>query len=257
MILITTYYQSDNLERQKEIDECLKKNVENELISSIHLLNDNIYEFPKSLSNKIRQIIVDEDSKKRLNYSYAIKYINDNCPGEICLLANSDMYYDNSLSLLKNISEEKWKNTFYALSRYNIENIENIGNDNKIKLQYGCQGSQDTWIFKSPAKIDYNDCDFHFGLPACDHKIAFSFYKNGYNVLNPCFDIISYHLHKSNYRTYNNNQSLPGKGLFIIPSFLQEENVMIRETFKYHEESELRKRISREREGKDKKDYKM
>jgi len=41
--LVTSYYQSGNKERQKEIDACLVQNVQNVHIKSIHLLNDQDY----------------------------------------------------------------------------------------------------------------------------------------------------------------------------------------------------------------------
>ena len=44
MILITTYYTSRNINRQSEIDICLKKNFENKYIKKIYLLNDEIFD---------------------------------------------------------------------------------------------------------------------------------------------------------------------------------------------------------------------
>jgi len=44
MILVTSYYKTHDPERQKELDECLIKNVENEYITKIYLLNDKNYE---------------------------------------------------------------------------------------------------------------------------------------------------------------------------------------------------------------------
>ena len=40
MILITTYYLSDSLERQKEIDRCLFININNKHIKKIYLLTN-------------------------------------------------------------------------------------------------------------------------------------------------------------------------------------------------------------------------
>ena len=64
-ILITTYYKSQNVPRQKEINQCLINNVNNKHIKKICLLNDDIYELDfLEDKSKVEQIVVDEDSKK-------------------------------------------------------------------------------------------------------------------------------------------------------------------------------------------------
>ena len=44
MILVTSYYTTDNEDRQKEINTCLIKNINNPSIKNIYLLNDKTYE---------------------------------------------------------------------------------------------------------------------------------------------------------------------------------------------------------------------
>lgn len=218
IILITSYYHSSNEGRQLEIDDCLRRNAKNPLIKSIHLLNDQIYDlsFIDSISEKITQVVVDDDNKKRLSFLYAISYANRNFPGKICMLANSDIYYDETLSKLNTIPTEIWPNTFLAISRYNDG-----------KLQPSCAGSQDTWIFQSPTSFDpEKDCNFNFGIPACDHRIAHIFHQNGYQVINPCHDIITHHLHSSNFRNYSG--AVNGGHVYIDPSGLTPQKNMAR-----------------------------
>jgi len=219
IILITSYYHSKDDERQKEINDCLINNTNNPLITSIHLLNDQIYDlsFIESChSDKIVQVVVDDDNKKRLSFLYAISYANRNFPGKICMLANSDIYYDETLSKINTIPTERWRNTFLAISRYNYG-----------KIQSACSGSQDTWIFQSPTSFDpEKDCNFNFGVPACDHRIAHIFHENGYQVINPCNDIITHHLHASNVRHYS--RTVTGGHLYIDPSGLMPQKDMTR-----------------------------
>lgn len=220
IILITSYYHSSSKERQLEIDDCLRRNSKNPLIKSIHLLNDKIYDLSFIYgSEKITQVVVDDDNKKRLSFLYAISYANLNFPGKICMLANSDIYYDETLSKLDTIPTERWPNTFLAISRYN--------DHDDGKIQNGAAGSQDTWIFQSPTSFGpEKDCNFNFGIPACDHHIAYIFYKNGYQVINPCHDIITHHIHKSTERNYSGN--VKGGHLYIDPSGLTPEKNMAR-----------------------------
>lgn len=218
IILITSYYHSKDDERQKEINDCLINNAKNPLIKSIHLLNDQIYDlsFIFSGCEKIVQVVVD-DNKERLSFLYAISYANQHFHGKICMLANSDIYYDHTLSKLNTIPTQRWQTIFLAISRYN---------DNG-KLQPGCAGSQDTWVFQSPTSFDpQTDCNFNFGVPACDHRIAHIFNENSYQVINPCYDIITHHLHASSVRNYS--RCVEGLHLYINPSGLTPEKDMTR-----------------------------
>lgn len=215
IILITSYYHSTCKARQIEINDCLINNAKNPLIKSIHLLNDQIYDLSficDSHCEKIVQVVVDDDNKERLSFLYAISYANQHFPGKICMLANSDIYYDHTLSKLNTIPAQRWQTIFLAISRYN--------------LQIGCAGSQDTWVFQSPTSFDPQNCNFNFGVPACDHRIAHIFKENGYQVINPCHDIITHHLHASNVRNYSG--TVNGGHLYIDPSGLMPQKDMTR-----------------------------
>ena len=117
MILVTTYYKPKNKEREEEINRCLIKNYQNKYIEKIYLLNDKIYDIPitNDYKKKFQQIIVSNDEKYKLTYYDAIKFINDNLDDRICILSNSDIYFDNSL---QNINNKTIKNNFMALLRY-------------------------------------------------------------------------------------------------------------------------------------------
>jgi hypothetical protein len=223
MILITTYYISKFISRQKEIQKCLIKNCENEYIEKIYLLNDNYYDmsFLKN-DSKIIQIII---HSPKLNFKDAIKFINENLQDNICILANSDIYFDNSLSKITSMN-----NRFYALLRYDEtgNNFKSIigkegdngfpNNKNLFKL-YDCprDDSQDTWIFQSPLKIELNEIDFNFGTLGCDNIFANKIYETNIELSNPCYDIITTHVHLSDIRTYSEETRLKGKYCYIQP----------------------------------------
>ena len=207
-ILITSYYKSGNEKRQNEIDECLFHNVNNKYISKIYLLNDQIYEELNEKykeNNKIVQIVVDDENKKRLTYKCSISFINEHLKGERCIMANSDIYYDETLEHLVNYD---LSDKFFALARYQ----KGVVIEDK--------GSQDTWIFTSPANVPLEDCNFHFGVPGCDHKILYIFEKSGYKISNPSRTIRSHHLHDSNFRTYRPRDRVRMPYAYAYPSFL-------------------------------------
>ena len=196
--LITTYYKPNNLERQKELDECLKKNYDNKFIEKIYLLNDSIYHFDfiENYENKIIQVIVNENNKARLGFDYVINFVNSNLQDKKCIISNTDIYFDNTLELL---TEYNFNNKFFGLTRYD---------ENKIIKK---NDSQDSWFFQSPLQIDIDKCNFKFGYPGCDNRFAYIVKESGYDVLNPCLTIKTHHLHSSNYRTYGTKNIIVGK----------------------------------------------
>lgn len=193
--LVTTYYDTRNPNRQKEIDLCLEKNLENEHIEKIYLLNDKNYDLfflpCEKKEKKIVQIVVNDQNKNRLHFDYAISFINNNLHGQKCILSNSDIYFDDTLKKLINYD---LTNVFCALLRH----------DNNI-LDVTKVGCQDSWIFVSPLNINLEQCKFRFGCPGCDNKIAWIAKNANYKVINPAKTIVSHHVHSSGIRNYTNS----------------------------------------------------
>ncbi len=220
MILITTYYISSNNDRNKEIEKCLIKNSDNQYIKKIYLLNNQTYKLPfikKANSKKIEQVIISNDDNYILNYKDAINFINTNLQNNICILANSDIYFDNSLF---HINSFNISGKFYALLRYDED--EN-GNKNIFKRHNEPRDdSQDSWIFKSPLNIDTNKLDFTFRTLGCDSILAKHVYDTGIKVCNPSYDIITTHVHNTDYRTYNCDNRIHGIYCLIKPGHLND-----------------------------------
>jgi hypothetical protein len=217
MILITSYYKAGDIERQKELDECLKKNVENEYINKIYLLNDKNYDLDFiENKNKIKQFSVIKDNK--LNFKDAIEFINTYCYKDIVILSNSDIYFDNTLT---HIEENKLDNKVYALLRYNED--ENGNKDIFRHFDEPRPDSQDAWIFKSPLNIDLNMINFSFGTLGCDNIFASIINNFGYQLENPAYTIIIHHLHNIEERNYTCDDRIHGKYCLIYPHHLNED----------------------------------
>jgi hypothetical protein len=200
--LITTYYNSNNEIRQKEINNCLINNFNNQYIKQIYLLNDSIYDlnFINDCDNKIIQIVVDDNNKKRLGFDYAFSFINKNLIGEKCIVSNSDIYFDDTLELLK---EYNFNKKCLALTRYDGDKLVFKSN------------SQDSWFFESPIDIDVNKFNFKFGHPGCDNRIAQIVHESGYTIINPCLTIKTHHLHQSGIRNWTAKDRIDGKYLYL------------------------------------------
>jgi len=216
MILITTYYKTMNIERNNEIDKCLLNNIHNKYIETIYLLNNQYFEFDfldDIQKIKIKQIIISTKNDYKLLFKDAILFINHYLKDKVCILSNSDIYFNETLSLVSNLS----KNIFYALLRY--EEDENNCFQIFSKDNIPRNDSQDSWIFKSPLHVNVNRLNFEFGTLGCDNIFA-TIVSNNCNIQirNPSLDIISIHVHTSNFRTYNEKNRIHGKYCLITPS---------------------------------------
>lgn len=203
MIRLFISYYIDKVEaRQKELDECLSKNLSNPLIDEIHLLLEYPVDEEITRHKKIHKVHV----KSRPSFAVFFEYINSiTRPEDVSIVANSDIYFDDTLSLLG-----KYSDTFaLALCRYDIK---------KDKVVFmNSWDSQDTWVFKGKVR-EVPDSDFSLGKAGCDNAIANRLYRSGYNVINPSRTIKTYHLHQVPVTNYNPNDKIPQPYKFLTPT---------------------------------------
>ncbi len=219
MILVSTYYTSNNDKRQEEINTCLINNFNNPLIKNIYLLNDKTYNLDFiTNNNKIKQFEIVKENEKLL-FKDAIEFINSYCYKDNVILSNTDIYFDDSLNLLK---DENLNNKVYCLLRYNI----NPDGSKDIFRHFGepRSDSQDCWIFNSPLRINTNLLDFSFGTLGCDNIFASILHDHEYKLYNPSYDVIANHLHNIEERNYSENTRIHGNYCLIKPHFLKEES---------------------------------
>ena len=216
MILVTSYYKTSNKERQNEIDECITKNINNPLISNIYLLNDKIYNSKILKNEKIKQFNIIKGNK--LLFKDAIEFINSYCHNENVILSNTDIYFDESLELLEDY-DLNYK--VLCLLRHDVKKDGTVD----IFRHFGEPrwDSQDSWIFKSPLKIDINELDFSFGTLGCDNMFASKLYDQDYQISNPSYSIKIYHLHNVDERNYNCDDRVHGNYCLIQPSHLDDD----------------------------------
>ena len=207
-ILYTPYYISPHAERNEENLYCLRKNLENPLISMVVLINEEKalpFEHPKLTHIQsaprptFAQIFAETAKQKQDNI--------------IRILANSDIYFDATLEKAKNIH----KNEIYALTRWDLQ----PDGTKKFFLKYH---SQDAWIFNED--IEKSIGAFPMGQPGCDNRLVYEFKRCGYEVKNPSFSIHITHVHASGFRPYLNEDGIKkvdGNYDYILPSYLGEK----------------------------------
>jgi glycosyltransferase involved in cell wall biosynthesis len=187
--LILQYYRAASPGRQGEIDTCLRENLQNRHLMAVHLLTEEGFALPDFPNlDKIHQTVIGE----RLIYEKAFSYANAWPEPAVWILANADIYFDDSLRFLHEVD---LMNTMFALTRHDVQP------DGSIKLVPAAyaHACQDAWIFMTPVHVESMFTQFSMGIPGCDHRIAHEFVKAGYIVLNPSLRIIARHLDISDY----------------------------------------------------------
>lgn len=184
--LFTSYWDTGNPIRQKELNDCLMNNV---ACSQI----DHIYVYSESQTHPIHPKITWQYNG-RPTYRDLINWANDLCTGDdVSIIANSDIYFNDTLNFVHQVNMTR---TMIALSRWDMVK-------GRPRL-FDYEHSQDTWIFKG--KINIAGGEYYMGLPGCDNRIAFDANASGYRVVNTAKDIHTFHLHESNYRSYVENR---------------------------------------------------
>ena len=98
--VFTQFFMPKNDDRLNEIRECLKRNVLNECINKIYLLNEKIY--TKEELGIESSKIVQENIERRIKFSDIFNYVlNHKIEGYIVII-NSDIFLDETIEKIPN-----------------------------------------------------------------------------------------------------------------------------------------------------------
>jgi hypothetical protein len=197
--LITTYYKASEPEREIENIQCLLNNLNHPLISTIHLfLQDD--GFPNIAKNAKLKLVA---HGKRPTFNDLFSFSNSLHSKSIKIVANSDIYFDESL-ILSLEALKRWD--ILALTRWDLHAGGIIEFYNNFK-------SQDVWIFTKV--INDSIGNYHIGRHGCDNRLVYEFRKMRYKIANPSFSIKTIHLHQSALRTYFEDPNYE----FVMPPY--------------------------------------
>ena len=215
LVLIQQLYKSPNKTRDKELQKCLRKNIENEFIDEILLFTEG-KDIQVPVDKKIKQVPM----KTRLSYANCIDAIQRVVgAGKLVVFANADIYLDNSWEALWSIN---MKNTFLALLRWEE------GVDGKGPTLFGPRNdSQDTWVIHSDSVLskewDLSAFNIPFGKAGCDNAILVEFLRNKFKIVNPAMSLKTIHVHASDVRNYEKTDIVDRPVyMFVEPSGLHE-----------------------------------
>jgi len=213
-IMMVGFYKSTNKNRDRELVSCLRENANNQHISRLIVFNES--EDRPLKSKKITYI----DINKRMTYRDYFEYANANLKNETCILANSDIIITEDIEKLNKI---RMNDVFICLSRWNSTGeTREAGAD-----------SQDTWVFKSPVREGVVElADYHMGTQFCDNVLSYLAYNSGYVMFNPSEEIITRHIHSSEFRTESTGsrealESTDGRYLLVHPTRINGANIKV------------------------------
>lgn len=211
LVLLTGFYQDPNAERQRELLECLGRNVDNPWIGQVDVFVEYAADlralrsaYPLLASPKVRLVA----AGRRATFRDYFQHESLERTHRRVIIANADIFFDHTLARL---SGYDLSGRLLCLSRWDV------GKDGVPRF-YDYAGSQDAWFFKAP--IREFPCDFHLGVPGCDNRLAWEAGEAGLTLSNPGRSVRAFHLHLSGVRRYTQRQSLPGPTKPVPASYL-------------------------------------
>jgi hypothetical protein len=130
-----------------------------------------------------------------MTYGDFFQYANQFHNGQICVVSNTDVMYDETLDKFNRLPFQRWENRLFAITRTNEDG----------KLQN--TGSQDTWVFRTPLKR-FGGWELILGIIGCDSFLVQKALEADMEVENPALNIRCSHRHRVGVR----NDMLPVPG---------------------------------------------
>jgi hypothetical protein len=197
--LITTYYKAAEPDREAENVQCLVNNLNHSLIVRVHLFLQSSDVPNVSTNNKLHFL----EHGKRPTFSELFAYGNTIENNTIKVVANSDIFFDDSLHLAKK-ALQKWD--ILALTRWDLGENSSLNFYNNFK-------SQDVWMYKKRIEPDIGR--YHIGRHGCDNRLVYEFKSRNYKIANPSLSIKTIHIHQSASRSYFDDPNYE----FVKPPF--------------------------------------
>ena len=208
IVVYVQYYRCRDEARQRELDECLHRNLNHPRISRLMLF---VEEDAPALPEATRPFSL-IPSSERMTYSEWFGWVRRQGKG-IALLLNSDIYLDQGLDHLAAVLDQP--DVFLALTRYNPGQAG-------LQLNQFPHWTQDVWGVRAdavlPESLLYASA-FPLGFPGCDNRIAHVMWSHGFRVRNPCYHVRSVHLQDNPARAYDKTSDrLYGGVSYVHPS---------------------------------------
>ena len=144
LALLVGLYHEPVLARARELVSCLTYNMNNSQVARICILAEDAEAYRQGRSVFKHPKVTVVDHGRRVRYTDLFDWANRNLPGNNVIIANADIYFDDSLALLASID---LRDMLLCLSRWDV-----CADGSAHLFEYAY--SQDAWIFRSPYSIN-------------------------------------------------------------------------------------------------------
>lgn len=221
--LVIQSYDEKNDARRRELDICLKMNLDNPFVKCIYDLTNLPRE--EFISNPKYKVVPEN---KWLTYQHAFDFANS-LPGEYFAILNTDIALDKHSRW--DIAAKIFLDNNYVLAQsrheYDITSGSGKMDDGFASLYHA--HTQDAWFFKSPLLVP--NCDFEIGLLGCDNAIAHRIHTVGYKIINKPVQFKIFHIDTVRGKTSSNymekhtekpkilNKHPEDTGCYLLPNY--------------------------------------
>ena len=191
MILIQQAYESPDQRRQRELAEARERNAGAGVFAAIETV---------------------EAAAQRSSFADLFRLAADRFAGEVCVIANSDIFFDESVRLAAPLVAGD-RPVLVALTRWDDAAGPSMeGRVEPTEWRFYSH-SQDAWVFVA-GRLPEFPAGFLLGIPGCESRLAFEAAAVGGAVVDPALSIRTWHLHASGTRTWTRRQAYRGPMLF-------------------------------------------
>lgn len=196
--LLINLYPVNDAARLEEIASCLSRNIANPFISEIVVLDEGFQKKEMLGHPKVRVCPI----SGRPTFASFYDHLH---PDGFNLLANNDIWFDQSLGRIQ----------WLFLNPYDLLGLTRTEPDGTLYREK-TGDSQDAWLFYGQA-LPLKGCNFSMGIPGCENRLSFLFFRERYRVLNPSRLIEARHAHQSGNRSYQQIDRIRGDYLSTRP----------------------------------------
>jgi hypothetical protein len=217
--LIYQFIHHPNNKKRVELQEVLKKNVENDEIDHIILLNERIYSIDELgiEHSKIEQINIG----KKLTFYHIFEYIEKLEIDGYVVVCYPNIFFDSSLRNIKLTSAHEDK-LVYSQLRFEYQG----GKLGKAKIYGPRCDRQDAWMFHTNANVPEpfrSLFKYRFDLINFDLKLAYLFDIINFKIVNDPYFIKCYHLNNSDVPNFFMNK-LAKRPIRVTIPYLNPDN---------------------------------
>jgi hypothetical protein len=157
-----------------------------------------------------RRVEAVDGAARRWTFADLFAVAAERFPGDICVIANSDISFDEGIEVLRTLVRP---GVLVALTRWDDDTAPSMeGRVDPVTWRFYSQ-SQDAWAFVAGGLPRF-PADFRLGMPCCENRLAYEAAAAGVIVVDPALSIRARHHHETAVRTWTRRDSYGGAFFF-------------------------------------------